>query len=107
MGSVRPELVLDLKDHGESDGDHHHRRRRVRDPHGEKCRSNHESQDHPRRAPPHRMDDGQGDPSVKVPLLHGEGDHEAPDEEHNDAVEVDRCSFPAAEDSQDGEEYQR
>jgi hypothetical protein len=106
MGLILPEFLLDLEDHGQSDGYHHHGRGGVGNPHRQKGSRDHEPEDHAGRAAPHGVDDGQSDPAVQIPLLHGEGDHEAPDEEHDDVVEVNGRRFPTAQNPQERKEHQ-
>ena len=55
----------------------------------------------------HRVDDVERDAAVQVPLLHGQRDHEAAEEEHDRAVEVDRRGVAPRHDAQKRVEDQR
>ncbi len=101
MTPLCAERVLDLEHDRQPDRDHHDRRGGVRDPHRQEARRDHEAEDDAGGAPSDRMNDAEGNALVQIPLLHGEGNHEAPDVQHDGAVEVDRCRFACAEDSQE------
>ena len=101
------EVLLHLENDGEPDGHHHDARGRIGDPHREEPCGHHEAEHDAGRATAYDSDDLERDAPVEIPLLHGQGDDEAPEKQHDRAVEVDRCGGAPALDSQERVEDQR
>ena len=96
-----------LGDDGQAYRHHRHSRCGVRDPHGQERRRDHETQHDAGGPAADVVDDAERDAPVQVPLLHGQGDHEAADEQHDGAVDVDGRRFAPGHDAEQWEQDQR
>ena len=99
--------LLQLQHHRQDDRHHHHRGCRIGDPHRQKSRGHHESQENPPRTNAAPQEHAQCDPPMQIPALHGQRNHKAADEQQNDVVEIDWRDLPAIHNPEQREQHDR
>lgn len=102
--------LLQLAENGEGDGHHHSGSSRVRDPHGYESGHGANTAEQFRVAAPERLHHNQSDSQMQIAVLGGDGENQAPDEDHDGVVHVtDTCFLGAknAEHRKQHDGYQR
>src|SRR5690606_10877137 len=94
-------------DHGQANGQHHDRGRRVAYPHAEEGSGDHETTDLVAGLAAHRQQYAQCDALVQIPALHGQSQNKAAHEQENGGVGIGGRSLGNSAQAKRGEQYDR